>query len=679
MGDYVRRNGVIAGLIRGCEMTSVFHAFADITPGGLNAELTGDPRDSTLFLDGVWNYSPNIPANGWRGPRIVSKTQLDQATLDCDWSGTYRTRFGKLEISKSGRFTTGSLHGQQVIATNDMKCRLVGVHSRDGVAWGFSLTRNGTSVSGPFWRLRGEEVVANDLAGVQTSVATPLPVPSTEPDLVDGTIGAELAWRSKHSYRFENPFLLIQADPIPGNYLSNVGIEETAVTSGRSVNSSEWLQIVACDPAKVSAPRIKLTWQSSIVPGSKFFEHETQCRIRLDRLWTHGEEIEVEIHVTGKTPKGATVDGRRTLKITYKPLWIVVIGDSYASGEGAPPVNADHKESRPRVARWMHVGERPEPRLINQPNLHEDRLCHVSPRAWAMKATEKLARHYGALANISNLACSGSLLDTNGDIIKRERPSETRIGKSFNFPDGYKQIGYLENAVRTKGRKPDFIFLSVGINNADFVKVLTKAATERLTFSKLTSDSGRALLLERREEIDKLPSKYQALARRLASLVDDPSRIIMPSYPDFTRNHNGEEQQCVRELKNDLLGFSCDKSVIPNGGFGHDFLASITEEEWDLANRTFADPLLTTQRNAARDNGWTFLAGAQNLFFGRGICNAQRLVNRPCDSVRNQGDFSGSYHPNADGHAAVADFVARAMVNLFDGPLSRRTAQPDAQ
>ena len=123
----------------------------------------------------------------------------------------------------------------------------------------------------------------------------------------------------------------------------------------------------------------------------------------------------------------------------FRPLgdvWIVALGDSWASGEGAPA----HSLSPPARGRaeWLHD------RGAN---------CHVSPASWPMVVADRLARaHPFVEVTISQFACSGAEMGTGAQIAK----------------DGYRQIPALARSIEARGRVPDLVLLSVGGNDLGF-------------------------------------------------------------------------------------------------------------------------------------------------------------------------------------------------------------------
>jgi len=66
-------------------------------------------------------------------------------------------------------------------------------------------------------------------------------------------------------------------------------------------------------------------------------------------------------------------------------------------------------------------------------------------------------------------------------------------------------------------------------------------------------------------------------------------------------------------------------------------------------------------RAAAQAHGWIFVDGIEAGFSGHGYCSDDSFFVFAEDSCRQQGDFEGTMHANASGHAVYSRYLEAAL------------------
>lgn len=654
VGDYVAQNGAFAGRINDCALEGVFlnERSGQFGPVQFRLDDTGTPR-----LIGKWGEHGRAVVGNWTG-QLQSQLPPRLTQNSCAWTGKWFSNFGQIQVHQQGRSVSGTVNGQRMDATFSQSCSLIGVVDFTSGARGFKIERTGDQMAGKLFPLTGGQV--QDWRGQRVGPADPKPGPA--PSRMNPAKDASASVMSRTTYRL--PRFGQPAHSTDPRYTSKVGLVPSAITSAMHASGQTFLRIRACDQRVVDNVRVEAAIRGGARPNTTQFLRGTRCFLEFDPE-PHGEgtyTIDLTVTATEKAT-GASVSGQKSLSVDYKVVWIAVVGDSFASGEGAPLRPVNHTEARPERARWLHASERIL-RVPGQPNTRINPHCNVSPNAWPMKTAEALAEEFpDAVFKVSNFACSGSVIARDGDLVKINTAERDEYGQRWQNAR-FSQLRHLSGAIQSFGRNPDYIFLSAGINNGDFVKVINTAAAE-----DLFSHVGKAELTNRALHVSQLRDLYDALHARLRPLVSDPSRIVLVAYPDFTRNSAGQEVGCRAKLAEDATprsaaGTQCDMTMFPvkigpwNAGF--DKLTEVSGREWKLANSAFAQPLFDQQEFAALRHGWTFVRNTALQFRGRGICAAHtaREMNQPCDAIRAQGQLQGAFHPNAKGHARVADNVA---------------------
>lgn len=347
---------------------------------------------------------------------------------------------------------------------------------------------------------------------------------------------------------------------------------------------------------------------SSLAAGTRFVWEidgqtiaETRCRFS-HPFTTQGAHA---VRLTVTTPAGETTSFDQTVAI--KDLFIVSIGDSYASGEGNP----DKPWQVVKKARWI------------------DSRCHRSATAGPALAALTIEQDdpHTSVTFIS-FACSGAGL-------KEGLTGEFKKGSVRLRP----QLDQVVDAAR--GRPIDALLISSGGNDVNFSTLVIRAI--RLRHAE--TDRETAGIVTR--GLADLAKRYEDVARRLSTM--NIAKVFITEYPVIVRN----------EKKN-----PCDHS--PNFP---DLLNGISKAEAEWAERDVIKPLNDKVREAATQFGWVYVTGISSKFTGddpetiaHGYCaNDERWVRTFNDSWHVQGNQLGTAHPNSLGHSWYAKRLVLAM------------------
>jgi len=360
------------------------------------------------------------------------------------------------------------------------------------------------------------------------------------------------------------------------------------------VNPKNWIiDFDGCNPSVTSGSYV---WE---IDGQVLAE--TRCRF--SHPFTAQGDHSVKLTVTTPAGESASFDS----VVTVKDLFIVSIGDSYASGEGNP----DKPWEVVKRAKWI------------------DSRCHRSATAGpalAALAIEKDDPH-SAVTFIS-FACSGAGL-------KEGLTGEFKKGSARLPP----QLDQVVDAA--KGRPIDALLISIGGNDVNFGALVLKAI--RLRHAE--TDAGTAKLV--REGLNVLQQRYADVGQRLRTM--NVTKVFITEYPVIVRN----------QKKN-----PCDHSPkFP------DLLNGISKAEAEWAERSVIRPLNDKVREAAALWGWVYVTGIADKFSGEdpetiahGYCaEDERWVRTFNDSWKIQGNQNGTAHPNQLGHSWYAKRLVLAL------------------
>jgi hypothetical protein len=313
------------------------------------------------------------------------------------------------------------------------------------------------------------------------------------------------------------------------------------------------------------------------------------------------------------TPAGAseelTVNSPIKSFVMPRTLTIAYMGDSYASGEGAP----DGFQTRNSEAVWR----------LNE-------LCHRSEKSGGMLAIRRIINLNKELEiDYVNTTCSGAtLLDF---FIKDQDKSDVGLG---NFRKNKIQLEQVEDWLRSNGYDGIDILLSDGGgNDVGFGPI----ASEGLSafFSDISNNTIMKNDIER--QLNLLTETYSAYMDKLNSTIE-VGRIVWFNYPNPTKDKNG---------------VLCTPDATRYGFCWGPLEMQISNSDWNyIANDVFVK-LNEQVENAANTHGWDFvdISARSNR---NGLCNCDdRYFNTFGNSQDNQGDEFGTLHPTPKGFKEI--------------------------
>ncbi len=287
-------------------------------------------------------------------------------------------------------------------------------------------------------------------------------------------------------------------------------------------------------------------------------------------------------------------------------VW-TALGDSFASGEGAPVRNGgvDLGQTRPD---WG-------PAIGSDVTLDERQACHRSEVAGAPLANAALAAEFPEVTfRFRHYACSGA-----------ETKDLREAG--YDGPDRTTSVAQPAQVSRaaTFARQfssYDAMYLNIGGNDAGFGTIiqnclLQPACQEQGTAMKIGDDT-----LARR--LDSLPGRYAELDRFIRNFTDSagrrvaPRSILITKFPDFLSTPTGV----------------CGGGV---GATGLELTALVSQDEARWARDTVL-PALNSGVDSTASLGWIRVDGHLGAFQGRGFCTANPMANTNNAALSTQGD-----------------------------------------
>lgn len=294
--------------------------------------------------------------------------------------------------------------------------------------------------------------------------------------------------------------------------------------------------------------------------------------------------------------------------VTVEDTLIVSLGDSLASGEGAPEIQG------------------------NAPGQWQDRQCHRSAAAGPAQAARALEEADDrTTVTFVHLACSGAKVTAGLDgYYPGIEPNGTLLVPQVD------QLGTL-----TEGREIDAVTVSIGANDVGFATIVQKCFDESNCDASV---AGTARTLAE-SKLTHLPGLYDRVAVALGSEGVSPKRVFLTEYPDPMR---GDRGLCENVIKD----YGPAAALNP--------LSQITAREAKWASNRLVPALNAAGEQAARRYGWNHVGGMAQSFGGHvaagallqphGYCARDRWITTLTQSFAQQGDKNGTLHPNIEGH-----------------------------
>lgn len=355
-------------------------------------------------------------------------------------------------------------------------------------------------------------------------------------------------------------------------------------------------------------------------------------------------------------PQGSQVtverDGVRlaATEIEVEDLFVVGLGDSFASGEGNPdiPIRLSSERSvsygevkrgpgmagyPARVGSWSQIGD---PEFIKSNAVWLDQACHRSLYSHQLRTALQLAiEDPHRSVTFLGLACSGATI-VDGFFLRYKGhewvpnpPILSQISAVAaaqceghdapwqDLPEAYHingQIPDLQGGLKLRkcdaksARRIDLLMVSIGGNDVGFARlvanaVLPNSSTLRTLGGWLGQVHGAT---EATARFNELKARYKSLNRAIHYILHIPweqsDRVLMTGYPPLALMEDG-------------------RSVCPDGNAGMDVIDefNLTRAKAVTSNGV-ATALHRVMRDAATEHNWTFVDSHRRKFLGRGIC-----------------------------------------------------------
>jgi hypothetical protein len=359
-------------------------------------------------------------------------------------------------------------------------------------------------------------------------------------------------------------------------------------------------------------------------------------------------------------PSGARlsveVGGREIAATTANvtDLFIVAMGDSFASGEGNPDVPVRFSRERradyggggfslgsseqlagypARVGPWRSIGDAA---FIKNNARWIDQACHRSLYSHQIRAALQLAIEDPHRAvTFVGYACSGAeIVDglfrrykghewvpNPPDLSQLSAIAQAQCGpnraKEVELPEAYHMRGripelrgglIMRRCDSDEARKIDLVLVSVGGNDIGFARLLANAVlSDQSSLRSLGGWFGQVHgFLAASDLLDGLEARLLALKRAVHGLLHVPwaeaDRVMLVAYPSLALLPDGRQ-------------------ICPDGRAGMtvapDFLLSEVRARESM---TAGERLDAVMDDTSKQNGWTYVAGHREQFRGRGIC-----------------------------------------------------------
>ncbi len=380
------------------------------------------------------------------------------------------------------------------------------------------------------------------------------------------------------------------------------------------------------------------------------------------------------VGLTVKNLDGTIFHSLASQLVTVKDIFILALGDSYGSGEGAPDV----EKSDNQAVRWQ------------SPRCHRSANSAASKAAYALEVEDPKTS-----VTFVSFACSGATISTFGfdgvsalgdpylpgdpakpvgsgilGIFRGIEPVRDDYNTVFYLPS---QVSQAAAAIRVPGtannRPIDALIMSAGGNDMGFSKiakscVLNITCYDNPVRNRFAGQAGQPNTVTLDERIFQDFAAAHPIYDQLNTAIRNqlqPKNTFITEYADSLTGDNGG--RCIRMLDD----------ILPSP-WGY-FEVTQVEVKW-LADRVLPN-INGTVINSASRNGWNYVGGVAAAFQGHGYCasDTNRFINNADDSSNKQGgskmDTTGTLHPNKKGYQAVADrIVAYARPVLLNKGLS---------
>lgn len=333
-------------------------------------------------------------------------------------------------------------------------------------------------------------------------------------------------------------------------------------------------------------------------------------------------------------------------RITVRNRIVAIVGDSFASGDGHP---------------YLDAGQRPWLTPDRSDYAWDDAECGRSSWGGMFRAVVE-AESIDSRSNLTVLAvaCSGAAL---GDT--PERAVDVRTGATVAS-----QWAHVARSVGSD--RVDAVLLSAGAEDVGLLQAVRACARAEVDAGcGSRGGTGAALEWDATAGLEGLPAAFARLADCLSgrgcsgqstgqSLGVHPSAVVAVPYPDLLR---------------DRFGDFCDSATGPSGGL------TAAASRW--LDEEVAYPLDSAIAAAAARHGWHVVAGMRAETRDNGLCSSRPAVyrlDRQDDPFLAGADLPhgmrGSLHPNPLGQSIYRRLLTPVLESVLGPPVRPPYAAP---
>ena len=301
--------------------------------------------------------------------------------------------------------------------------------------------------------------------------------------------------------------------------------------------------------------------------------------------------------------------GKHTDKVTVRDWLIAGLGDSIASGDGAPDVAASPVQGG-TAAKWEYA------RCRRSANSYQAQAALVLEQADPKTSVTFL-----------HLACvDASISALNYQLQEMTQASGGRVPDAVMISIGANDIGFWD-ALSFCAQKPSWAYRPHASSECFAVPYPVQTAKTSL---------GKAV---QQATTKTLPADYAQLHLNLKAAGIPAGRVYLVEYPDPMSAVNAQPYK-----KGDFI--------------------DVAEARWFSQ---VVQGLNKQARLAAARYGWHYVGGIAAGFAGHGYRAPQnkRWIDTSADSVVVQGAVSGALHPNTKGYAFMAGKVAQTLLRYL--------------
>ena len=347
----------------------------------------------------------------------------------------------------------------------------------------------------------------------------------------------------------------------------------------------------------------------------------TTCATTWQRPLSHNYAA-VNVTLTVVPTSGASFSVTHTIR--YRDVVIASLGDSAASGEGAPE----------------NIGRTPAFRVSKD--------CDRSGWAASAQAALHVQQTLGADTTVHfwHLACSGATITSNDSGPWTKDPHNA--GGILDPYNGVRhnvalepQLQRLEELRAQTGNLPiDRLLLMAGANDAHWADVLAACLPLGIFGSLQQTNCVNGYTAKIGAALNTLPAHFARLNAALTAAIVPHDNIYLTQYFDPLNSLSAQPTTCPGEP-----------------------LAWPNLRKWGV--RQVEDKLQDTIQAEATNPqigiNWHFIDGIRQAFQGHGVCQpkADQWVNSWEESIPSQGDTNGTWHANRTGQLAMANIIYR--------------------